>query len=61
MFFIGVSSLAGLCAMIIAGIVFGSVLTLMTVIAHEDYGGKNIPKILGAFMTPGAVGILIFE
>ena len=61
MFFIGISSLAGLLAMIIAGLVFGSIMTLITVIAHEDYGGKNIPKILGAFMTAGAVGILIYE
>lgn len=47
--------------MIVAGIVYGSILTLMTVISHEDYGGKNIPKILGAFMTAGAIGILIYE
>ena len=47
--------------MIIAGINYGSILALMTIISHEDYGGKNIPKILGAFMTAGAVGILIYE
>ena len=61
MFFSGLSSLAQLCAMILAGLVYGSTFVLITVIAHEDYGGKNIPKILGAFMTAGAVGILIFE
>ena len=52
---------SGLLAMIIAGVVYGSILTLIAVIAHEDYGGKNIPKILGAFMTAGAVGILLYE
>ena len=46
--------------MILAGIVYGSTFVLITVIAHEDYGGRNIPKILGALMTAGAVGIFVY-
>ena len=47
--------------MVIVGFVSGGTFTLMGIIAHEDYGAKHSAKVLGTFMTAGAVGILIFE
>lgn len=61
MFFISVSALALYIAVIIVGFISGGTFTLMGIIAHEDYGTKNVPKILGVFMTGAAVGIFIFD
>ena len=33
----------------------------MGIIAHEDHGHKHVGKILGVFMTAGAIGIIIFD
>ena len=61
MFFVSVSSLALYIAVIISGFASGGTFTLMGIIAHEDYGPKYCAKIIGAFMTAAAVGILIFD
>ena len=61
MFFIDVSGLALLLAVMIVAFVSGSSFVLAGQIAHEDYGSKHFNKILGIFMTGAAVGILVFE
>ena len=61
MFFIDVSSLALLLAVIIVAFVSGSSFVLAGQIAHEDYGTKHYSKILGIFLTGAAAGIFIFE
>lgn len=61
MFFIDVSSLALFLSVVIVAFVSGSSFTLAGIVAHEDYGAKHFNKILGIFMTGGAIGILVFD
>lgn len=61
MFFISFSTLALTLAIIIVGFTSGGAFCLIGIIAHEDYGTKNVSKILGYLMTGAAIGILIFD
>jgi hypothetical protein len=61
MFFVSLSTLASLLAVIIVGFVSGGCFTLIGIIAHEDYGTKWVSKIIGYLMTGAAFGILIFD
>lgn len=61
MFFISLSTLALFNAVCIAGFVQGGSFVLIGIISHESYGTPNVAKILGFFMTAGAIGILIFD
>ncbi len=61
MFFVSLSSLALTLAIIIVGFVSGGTFCLVGIITHEDYGTRNVSKILGYLMTGAAIGILIFD
>jgi hypothetical protein len=61
MFFISLLPVAHWLAMLLTSLAYGSTFTLMGVFAHESYGVHSFAKVLGAFMTAGAVGIFIFE
>jgi MFS family permease len=61
MFFVNMSSFSLYIAVIIVGFVSGGTFTLMGIIAHEEHGHKHVGKILGIFMTAGAVGIIFFD
>lgn len=61
MFFVSLIPLASLLATIIVGFISGGSFTLVGVIAHEDYGTKNVAKILGTIMTGAAGAILVYD
>jgi hypothetical protein len=61
MFFVSVSSIALFLSVVIVAFISGSSFVLAGQVAHEDYGDKHFNKILGIFMTGGAVGFLIFD
>jgi len=61
MFFISLSSTALGLSTVIVALVSGGAFTLMGVIAHEEYGNRNVAKMLVIFMTVGAIGIFIYE
>lgn len=61
MFFISLSTLALYLAIVMVGFVQGSSYVLVGIITHENYGTKNVARILGTIMTAGAIGILIFD
>lgn len=61
MFFISILSLASLLSIILVGFISGGSFTLIGIIAHEDYGTKNVAKILGVIMTGAAIGIFLFD
>ena len=61
MFFISLSSLALYFSVVIVGFVQGGSFTLIGIISQEDYGTKNVSKILGYLLTGAAFGILIFD
>jgi MFS family permease len=61
MFFVNVSNLVLFIAVVIVAFISGSSFVLAGQVAHEDYGDKHFGKILGIFMTAGALGLLIFD
>jgi hypothetical protein len=61
MFFINILPIGHWLAMLFTSIAYGGTFTLMGIIAHESYGVHSFAKVLGTFMTAGAVGILIYE
>ena len=61
MFFISVSTLALYLAVCLIAFVEGGCFVLAGIIAHEDYGSKKYSRILGIFLTGGALGIFIFQ
>lgn len=61
MFFVNILPIAHWLAMFLTALAYGSSFSLMGIIAHESYGIESFSKILGSFMTAGAVGLFIYE